>query len=145
MLENTVAGIESTDYSTHLSGIAFQADATNVLPPTSPVCIATDPPYYDNIGYAALSDFFYVWLRRALAQIEPELTTTLLTPKAEELIAEPARHSGDRGRAKEFFEDKLGEFFGHSKNLQCNDVPLSIIYAFKQAEEDVLGTASTGW
>ena len=76
---------------------------------TSLVC--TDPPYYDNIGYADLSDFFYVWLRRSLGDVYPDLFSTLLTPKAQELVATPYRFDGDRRRADEFFEDGLRAVF----------------------------------
>jgi putative DNA methylase len=73
--------------------------------------ISTDPPYYDNIGYADLADFFYIWLRRSLGDIYPQLFSTILVPKDEELVATPYRLKGDREKAKEFFETGLGQAF----------------------------------
>ena len=69
--------------------------------------VSTDPPYYDNIGYADLSDFFYIWMRRSLKSVYPNLFRTMLVPKAEELIATPYRHDGSAAKAKEFFEDGM--------------------------------------
>lgn len=86
------------------SADVYQLDATRALETSAPPMIATDPPYYDNIGYADLSDFFYVWLRRSLGPIYPGLFSTLLTPKQSELIASPFRHQGDRSQADSFFE-----------------------------------------
>ena len=107
--------------------------------------ISTDPPYYDNIGYADLSDFFYVWLRRSLNEVYPKLLSTMLTPKAEELIASPYRHNGSRQKAAEFFETGLGSAIGKWRKHGNPDFPTTIFYAFKQAETDSSGTASTGW
>ena len=107
--------------------------------------ISTDPPYYDNIGYADLSDFFYVWLRRSLREVYPSLLSTMLTPKAEELIASPYRHDGSKQKAAEFFETGLGSAIGKWRKHGDTDYPTTIFYAFKQAETDSSGTASTGW
>ncbi len=107
--------------------------------------ISTDPPYYDNIGYADLSDFFYVWLRRSLREVYPDLLSTMLTPKAEELIASPYRHGGDKKKAAEFFETGLGQAIRRWREQGHPDYPATIFYAFKQAESDKSGTASTGW
>ena len=98
-----------------------------------PHIICTDPPYYDNIGYADLSDFFYVWLRRSLGDIYPELFNTLLTPKAEELIASPYRHGG-KEKAQEFFENGLGKVFENIRKVQPVEFPMTVFYAFKQTE-----------
>ena len=108
------------------------------------VLVATDPPYYDNITYADLSDFFYVWLRRSLLSIFPGLLGTLLTPKADELIASPYRHGGAEG-AVQFFEDGFRSVFGRIQNSASNDFPITVYYAFKQSEIDDGGEASTGW
>lgn len=110
------------------------------------VVVSTDPPYYDNIPYADLSDFFYVWLRRCLKDIYPDLTSRLLAPKQEELIAEPARQ-GDWGSAAAFFEDGLKKAFAAALAVQDDDYPLTIFYAFKQSEDkgDGAGRVSTGW
>ena len=108
--------------------------------------ISTDPPYYDNIGYADLSDFFYVWLRRSIGPIFPELLSTLLTPKADELIASPYRHDGSRSKAEQFFENGLHEAFARMREAAHPDFPLTVYYAFKQSETtNEHGEASTGW
>lgn len=108
--------------------------------------VCTDPPYYDNIPYADLSDFFYVWLRRCLKGFYPDLTSRLLAPKQEELIAEPARQ-GNWDSAAEFFEQGLREAFAAALDVQDDDYPLTIFYAFKQSEDsgDGEGRVSTGW
>lgn len=107
--------------------------------------ISTDPPYYDNIGYADLSDFFYVWLRRSLGSFYPQLFSTLLVPKSQELTASPYRHDGDKERAKAFFETGLGEVFNRLGAMQDTRCPLTIYYAFKQSEDEEESVASTGW
>jgi putative DNA methylase len=127
-------------------GTAQQRDATTTLNGIDDPVICTDPPYYDNIGYADLSDFFYVWLRRALNSIYPDLFSTLLTPKAQELVATPYRFEGDRHAADVFFEDGLRGSFARMREIQHHDFPLTMFYAFKQAErQDGVGVVSTGW
>lgn len=106
--------------------------------------ISTDPPYYDNIGYADLSDFFYVWLRRSLRTVFPELLGTMLVPKAEELVANPFRHDGKAG-AQDFFEQGFRDVFTHARAVALSDYPITVYYAFKQSDSDKEGTASTGW
>lgn len=127
------------------SGATTQSDATNPATYQSTPIISTDPPYYDNIGYADLSDFFYVWLRRSLREVYPDLLSTMLTPKSEELIASPYRHGGDRKKATEFFESGLGKAIRQWRKYGNPDYPTTIFYAFKQAETTKSGTASTGW
>ena len=107
--------------------------------------ISTDPPYYDNIGYGDLSDFFYVWLRRALAPVFPELFATLTVPKQDELISAPHRH-GDKHTAREFFLSGMGLAMRRLAE-QCHPAfPVTIYYAFKQSEGDgENGTTNTGW
>lgn len=107
--------------------------------------VSTDPPYYDNIGYADLSDFFYVWLRRSLRDVYPDLLSTLLTPKSEELIATPYRFGGSKERAVEHFETGFLRTFQRIRESHPPDVPITVFYAFKQSESDEAGTASTGW
>lgn len=115
--------------------------------------ICTDPPYYDNIGYADLSDYFYVWLRHSLRSVYPELFNTLLVPKAQELVAAPNRFGGSRAKAKQFFEEGLGKAFERMRSAQKSAYPLTLFYAFKQAETDEsdlrdrdrTSNASTGW
>ena len=122
-----------------------QLDATATVRPSHDAFVATDPPYYDNIGYADLSDFFYIWLRRSLKDVLPNLFSTLLTPKREELIASPFRH-GSRRAAEVFFERGLSGTFARMRDAQHPDFPLTLFYAFKQAETQADGAvASTGW
>ena len=125
-------------------GFADQCSATS-LDLKGGYLIATDPPYYDNIGYADLSDYFYAWLRRSLGTIYPDLMGTMVTPKSAELIADPTRH-GSKEKAGQFFENGFTQVF----RLACEDAPdnypITVFYAFKQAETDSDGEhASTGW
>ena len=107
--------------------------------------ISSDPPYYDNIGYADLSDFFYIWLRRSLRPIFPSLYATLAVPKAEELVATPYRH-GSKDKAENFFLDGMTAAMHNLAELAHPAFPVTIYYAFKQAEtKDEVGTSSTGW
>jgi len=122
-----------------------QLDATATVRPSHDALVCTDPPYYDNIGYADLSDYFYVWLRRALKDVHPDLFSTLLTPKREELVATPYRHGGRR-EAERFFEAGLFGTFERMREAQHPDYPLTLFYAFKQAEAEGDGAVvSTGW
>lgn len=115
-----------------------------------------DPPYYDNISYAALSDFFYVWLRRTVGGIYPDLFNTVLVPKGPELTAAPERFEGDKQKAKEHFESGFRQAFTALREKMDPRFPLTVYYAFKQADEesggdyeDPEGTPSvdltTGW
>lgn len=109
------------------------------------IMISTDPPYYDNIGYADLSDFFYVWMRHSLKETYPELFGTMLVPKSEELIATPYRHNGSAEKAKRFFEDGMLSACKQMYRYAREDIPLTIYYAYKQSDSDDNGTASSGW
>ena len=109
------------------------------------IMVSTDPPYYDNIGYADLSDFFYVWLRQSLRDTYPELFSTMLVPKAEELIATPYRHEGSVEAAKDFFEDGMLSACKQMYLYAREDIPVTIYYAYKQSDADADGTASSGW
>ena len=122
--------------------VAEQADAATR--DYSGVVISTDPPYYDNIGYSDLSDFFYVWLRRSLKGIHPRLLSTVLVPKEEELVANPYRHGGRDG-AKDFFEDGFERVFARARQDANPDYPMTVYYAFKQSETTAAGRGSTGW
>ena len=126
-------------------GIVNQVSATSDR--LGKIVIATDPPYYDNVPYADLSDFFYVWLRRSLADVHPDLFGTLLTPKADELVADPFRRGG-ADEARTFFERGMVRTFDRLCDAADGDYPVTIFYAFKQAETEDKGkgdTASTGW
>lgn len=107
--------------------------------------VSTDPPYYDNIGYADLSDFFYVWLRKSLRTIHPSVVGTMLTPKADELVANPYRHDGKQG-AEKFFIEGFNSVFHRIREDDANpDVPMTVYYAYKQQDRGKDGTSSTGW
>ncbi len=112
--------------------------------PVRPIVISTDPPYYDNIGYADLSDFFYVWLRRSLAIVWPDLFRRLTTPKTEELVATPYRHGG-KNVAEAFFMKGMGEALTAMRKAATDSEPLAIYYAFKQSEAAEEGVTSAGW
>ncbi|MDE0431794.1 MAG: DUF1156 domain-containing protein [Caldilineaceae bacterium] len=132
------------------SGESFQADATssdNVQNGHSKrvyTTISTDPPYYDNVGYADLSDFSYVWLRRMLRTCVPNLFATLATPKAEEMVATPYRH-GSKQEAESFFLSGMTRAMKGLADQSHVSVPISIYYAFKQSEIKGGDTTSTGW
>ncbi len=109
------------------------------------IMISTDPPYYDNIGYADLSDFFYVWMRQSLRTTYPSLFETLLVPKVDELIATPYRHEGSVEKAKDFFESGMLSACKQMHQYACEDIPVTIYYAYKQSDSDDSGTVSSGW
>jgi putative DNA methylase len=126
------------------SGNVVQEDAASQVVSADKV-VSTDPPYYDNIGYADLSDYFYVWLRVTLREVFPELFATLAVPKAEELVATPYRH-GSAGRAEAFFLAGMTQAMHRLAEQAHPAFPVTIYYAFKQSEtEDEAGTSSTGW
>ncbi|SDD23412.1 DUF1156 domain-containing protein [Aquimonas voraii] len=125
-------------------GYGRQADAGTQTVSANKV-VSTDPPYYDNIGYADLSDFFYVWLRKSLKPIFPDLYATLAVPKAEELVATPYRH-GTKEKAETFFLDGMTRAMHNLAEQAHPAFPVTIYYAFKQAEtKGDAGTSSTGW
>jgi putative DNA methylase len=127
-----------------IGGFSAHSDAAQQLISTEK-CISTDPPYYDNIGYADLSDFFYVWLRRSLRPVFPDLFATLAVPKAEELVATPYRH-GSKEKAETFFLDGMTQAMHRLAKQSHPTFPATIYYAFKQSESKTdEGTASTGW
>ena len=110
----------------------------------SGLVVSTDPPYYDNIGYSDLSDFFYVWLRRCLRDVHPGVVGTMLTPKAEELVANPYRHDGKENAAR-FFVDGFNTVFHRIRRGANPDVPMTVYYAYKQQDNGKDGKTSTGW
>ncbi len=131
------------EYSSRIKGNVLQHDAATQTISLNKV-VSTDPPYYDNIGYADLSDFFYVWLRRSLKAIYPTLFATMAVPKAEELVATPYRH-GSKEKAETFFLDGMTKAIGNLAEQAHPAFPVSIYYAFKQAETKEGSTSSTGW
>ena len=141
MLERLPAGPPAT---------ADQRDAAHFQ--SAPGCVCTDPPYYDNVPYADLSDYFYVWLRRSVGTAYPSLMSTVLVPKEQELVADHQRHGGREG-ARNFFERGLAQCFSRLRELHDSSVPMTVFYAFRQAEEgddDSSGgsqvvAVSTGW
>ncbi|MDZ4721204.1 MAG: hypothetical protein SH847_22315, partial [Roseiflexaceae bacterium] len=125
-------------------GSVYQSEAAHQTISNGKI-VSTDPPYYDNIGYADLSDFFYVWLRRSLRTIFPDLFATLAVPKDEELVATPYRHGG-KENAEKFFLNGMTQAMQRISEQTHPAFPVTIYYAFKQSETDgVDGTTSTGW
>ena len=134
-------------FSATIKGTGSQQDAQTDCG-LGNIVISSDPPYYDNIGYADLSDFFYIWLRRSLKNIYPQLFRTMLVPKAEELVATSYRFGGSREKARDFFEDGMAQACRQFYRYAREDVPVTIYYAYKQSESDEDGNtaqASTGW
>lgn len=141
-IEWVAKAVESTPAIS--TGLAQQADAQTQKISAHKV-ISTDPPYYDNIGYADLSDFFYVWLRRSLRLIFPNLYATLAVPKAEELVAAPYRHGG-KEQAETFFLNGMTAAMHNLVQQAHPAFPVTIYYAFKQSDtKEEGGTHSTGW
>ncbi|MEN9862930.1 MAG: hypothetical protein RLZZ601_694 [Pseudomonadota bacterium] len=127
------------------TGYAFQHDCAMQSPLDRMPVYSTDPPYYDNIGYADLSDFFYVWLRRSLKSVFPGLFSTLVVPKSEELVATPYRHGG-KENAEKFFLEGMTDAMHRLSESAHPAFPVTIYYAFKQGESDGEdGTTNTGW
>jgi putative DNA methylase len=138
LMRNTLRSLESPlmPFPQSAVGVVRQLDAVAASNYGRSFVISTDPPYYNNIDYADLSDFFYVWLRKCLGRSFPSLFATLLTPKTPELVATPYRHDGNKDKARRFFEDGLGASFRSMREIQSSEIPLTVFYAFKQAEED---------
>jgi putative DNA methylase len=125
-------------------GQVIQMDAREAGARMAGKVISTDPPYYDNIGYADLSDFFYVWLRRTLKNVFPDLLGILSTPKADELVATPYRH-GSKQNAENYFLDGMRKAIRAMAENADSGMPATIYYAFKQSEIKQEGISSTGW
>jgi len=144
MAENTVAGLLSNGAVRYPNGIASQVDAAVQTVSLTKV-LSADPPYYDNVPYADLSDFFYVWLRRSIGPVFPELFTTLAVPRAEELVAAPYRH-GSKEEAESYFIEGMTEALRQLSEQGHPGFPVTIYYAFKQSEtKGDTGRVSTGW
>ena len=132
-------------FNSNIPGVAKQFDAQSDCGLRN-IMVSTDPPYYDNIGYADLSDFFYIWLRQSLQNIYPKLFRTMLVPKAEELVATPYRFEGSTEKARDFFEDGMLHTCQQIYQYAREDIPVTIYYAYKQSDTDEDSkTASTGW
>lgn len=127
--------VEVVGKSTGSAGTARQIDAASSWDGLTKVLVSTDPPYYDNIGYAALSDFFYVWLRRTIGELHPDLFQTVLVPKEPELTAAPERFAGSKTRAKEHFESGFRKSFTSLREKMDQRFPLTVYYAFRQEGE----------
>lgn len=125
-------------------GHARQIDAATGANGIVNLMVSTDPPYYDNIGYAALSDFFYVWLRRTVGELYPDLFSTLMVPKLQELTASPERFDGDKQKAKEHFESGFRKAFTALREKMDQRFPLTVYYAFKQDDEESGTTGGEG-
>ncbi len=125
------------------TGLSLQFDASSQETSQNKI-ISTDPPYYDNVGYADLSDFFYVWLRRSLRSIYPSLFATMAVPKAEELVATPYRH-GSKEKAEAFFMNGMTKAMRRLAEQAHPAFPVTIYYAFKQSETKGNDTTSAGW
>ena len=149
VMNSVIVGMKAVEnLPCHNGGTARQFDAQSDYG-LREIMVSTDPPYYDNIGYADLSDFFYVWMRQALKETYPKLFRTMLVPKNEELVATPYRFGGNKEKARDFFEDGMFNTCCRLYQYAREDIPVTIYYAFKQSESDSDGTdertASTGW
>jgi putative DNA methylase len=140
VVDGTSRALEKIDPT--VPGSVTQADAATR--DYSEVVVSTDPPYYDNIGYSDLSDFFYVWLRLTSRSIYPGLFSSILVPKAEELVANPYRHNG-AAAAEKFFESGFEHVFSRARESASEAFPVTVYYAFKQTELEKEGISSTGW
>jgi len=146
--QKTICDLPATGF-----GSSVQRDA-RTKSPVSAALVSTDPPYYDNVNYADLSDFYYGWLRRSLQSVDPSLFATVQTPKGNELIATPFRHEGSREKAAEYFRRGMLEVFDNLRAISSTDFPTTVYYGFKQSETDdgdedeidgANSLASTGW
>lgn len=143
-VNDVVCNYPNAAYGGHVH--QFDAQSDNGM---RDILVSTDPPYYDNIGYADLSDFFYVWLRQSLRRTYPKLFSTMLAPRHEELVATPYRENRGKEGARDFFEEGMFSTFKQVHKYARENVPVTIYYAFKQSETEtknnVESTASTGW
>ena len=138
-----IAKVIDRSLPANLRGFASIEDAT-IQTLSSGKVISTDPPYYDNIFYADLSDYFYVWMRRSLRPVYPSLFSTMTVPKAEELVATPYRH-GSKEKAEVFFLKGMTEAMHRLAEQAHPAFPTTIYYAFKQSDTNATGTGNTGW
>ncbi len=125
-------------------GVAVQRDARACVGESAGAVVSTDPPYYDNVPYADISDFFYVWLRRNLSDVWPDEFSTLVTPKAEEMVADRVR-AGSKERAEKYFESGMADFMAALAAGVAPEVPATVYYAYKATETKDGEIRSTGW
>lgn len=128
--------IEVLTISSGRTGYAHQIDAANGINGLTKFFVSTDPPYYDNVPYADIADFFYVWLRRTIGSLYPDLFSTVLVPKMPELTASPQRFNGNKAKAKEHFESGFRKAFSALNKKIDLEYPLTVYYAFKQSDEE---------
>lgn len=131
-------------FSPNSTGHVVQKEAQELSDVPKGTVISTDPPYYDNINYADLSDYFYIWMKRTVGRIFPENFGTMQTPKASELVASPHRHGG-KTQAEKFFMTGMSRAMERIADVMGEEFPSTIYYAFKQSEIEKEGIASTGW
>ena len=143
MVQNVVDGLLSDNSHKEFKGWGCQCDAQTQDISQGKV-ISTDPPYYDNIDYADLSDYFYVWMRKSLRSVYPDLFASMSVPKAEELVAAPYRHGGQE-QAESFFLNGMSSAMHNLAIKADSTFPVTIYYAFKQSETNAEGTSSAGW
>jgi putative DNA methylase len=142
MISSTTAALLALPVG--VTGATAQRDARARIAEIGECVVSTDPPYYDNVPYADISDFFYVWLRKTLGHVWPDEFATLLTPKIEELVADPVR-AGSKARAQVHFEQGMREVFEQAAAFADPRYPATIFYAFKATESTGDGVISTGW
>lgn len=127
------------------AGVAYQQDAASSPHPINSTVVSTDPPYYDNVPYSNISDFFYVWLRRSIASIYPAMFSTIVVPRINELVANQFRHNG-KEKAFTFFMDGMKSAISRIQETSHPALPITIYYAFKASDsDDEAGTTSSGW
>ncbi len=143
-VHKVVATLPAVPESQVQSGEVLQGDARSRVQSSAGAVVSTDPPYYDNVTYSESSDFFYVWLRRNLYDVWPEECSTLLTPKAQELVANRYQH-GSKEAAQEHFQSGMAEFMAQVAQHQPADAPATIYYAYKATETKAGEIRSTGW
>jgi putative DNA methylase len=144
--ESLLSGLKALP-PVHEPATVTQLDARSAAAAIEPgsALVATDPPYFSHIGYADLSDYFYVWHRRCLRQLFPELYGTIATPKSQELIAAPYRHGGDANEAHRYFVNGYTDVFQQLSRCQRSDLPMIVVYAHRQEDNEEGGLTSAGW
>lgn len=146
LVDSLISALRALPVAAHPAEVALcdARDAGQLTRPGSAL-VATDPPYFDQIAYADLSDYFYVWERRALRNVQPDLFGTIVTPKDAELIATPYRHDGDIDAARRYFVDGFTQTFTSLRKAARPDLPMIVIYAHRQEETEQDGLTSSAW